>query len=129
MSSRLRPRTALPALGLVALSLAGCAKAAAPEQNSDRAARVVAVAGTSLHQVTLSAEAVTRLGVQTTAVLPGKPERIPFVAVIYDPQGRSWAYAVTGERTYQRVPVVIDRIDGDTAVLKSGPAVGIPIVT
>jgi hypothetical protein len=128
MSSRLLLWTALP---LAALSLVACSKAAtSSEYNIDPAAKVVPVAGQgNLHLVTLSAEAVTRLAVQTTAVGPGKPERIPFVAVIYDPQGQSWAYAVTGERTYQRVPIVIDRIDGDTAVLKSGPAAGTSVVT
>jgi hypothetical protein len=121
-------RTALP---VAALSLVACSKAAtSSEDNADTAAKVVPVAGRgNLHLVTLSAEAMTRLAVRTAVVGPGKPERIPFVAVIYDPQGRSWAYAVTGERSYQRVPIVVDRIDGDTAVLKSGPVAGTSIVT
>lgn len=115
---------------LVALCLAGCSRSAGPVHNADKSAKVVAVAGQgSLHRVTLSAEAVARLVIQTVPVRLEGVMSVPFAAVIYDPQGRSWAYAVTGERTYQRVPIVIDRIDGDTAVLRSGPGVGVLVVS
>ena len=54
---------------------------------------------------------------------------IPLAAVIYDPQGRSWTYTIAAPRTFVRRAIVIDRIDGDEAFLRSGPPVGTPVVT
>lgn len=116
---------------LIALSLGGCARAAGPQNTrADQAAKVTRVTGqANLHLVTLSAEAVTRLDIQTTRVQGGRTKVIPFTAVIYDPDGQSWAYVVVGDRTYERASVSIDHIDGDQAVLKAGPPDGTPVVT
>ena len=54
---------------------------------------------------------------------------IPVTAVIYDPQGSSWAYTIVGPRTFARQAIVIDHIVGDEAFLRSGPPVGTPVVT
>ncbi len=53
---------------------------------------------------------------------------IPLAAVIYDPKGRPWTYTIAGPRTYVRKAIVIDRISGDTVLLRSGPPVGTPVV-
>lgn len=128
MSRRLYRRASI---ALIALSLGGCAKAAAPQEaGTDRVVKVTPVTGQgNLHLITLSAEAVTRLDIQTAKVQGGKTKVIPFTAVIYDPDGQSWAYVVTGDRTYERAAISIDRIDGDQAVLKAGPPGGTPVVT
>lgn len=127
MSARLLRWASVP---LIALSLVGCAKAAPQDVGREKAARVTPVAGQgNLHLITLSAEAVMRLDIQTTKVRGGKTKVVPFTAVIYDPDGQSWTYVVVGDRTYERAPVTMDRVDGDSAVLKAGPADGTPVVT
>ncbi len=118
-------------LAATALILTGCSSApeetAAPDPNM----KVTPVAGSAdgLKQVTLSQIAVTRLDLQTQPVAAGKPEKIPFNAVIYDPNGKSWTYITTAPRTFVRSPISISRIDGDTAVLNSGPPAGTVVVT
>lgn len=54
---------------------------------------------------------------------------IPLTAVIYDPQGRSWTYVTPAPRTFVRQAITIDHMVGDQVYLRSGPAVGTPVVT
>ena len=60
---------------------------------------------------------------------PTPETTVPVSAVIYDKDGNTWGYAVTRSLTYQREAVGIARVDGDTAVLRSGPAPGTRVVT
>jgi hypothetical protein len=127
---------------VVALGLAGCAhseSAAEPVQP----AQTRLIPGTSLHYVTLTRQAMLDLGVRVQpvrrapsyapTVLPAAGARaltvIPLKAVIYDPRGRSWTYTTVTRRTFVRRAIVIDRIDGDKVLLRSGPPVGTPVVT
>jgi hypothetical protein len=147
-----------PLLIVLGLGLAGCARsqiAADPVPPT----QLKLIPGTSLHYVTLSQQAMLDLGVRTqsvrrapssaaaaspssavtatpspgvTAAAPAHPGALtvmPLAAVIYDPQGRSWTYAIAAPRTFVRRAIVIDRIDGDEALLRSGPPVGTPVVT
>lgn len=132
-----RHRLAVP-LMIVMLGITGCAgHAATATPGAPEPATVESIAGTDLHRVTLTEQAMDRLGIQTKpvqaapAVVPGAPKLtvIPVDAVIYDPKGQSWAYTVSDSRTFTRQAIVIDHIDGKSAYLKSGPAVGAPVVT
>ncbi|HEY2704319.1 MAG TPA: hypothetical protein VGL20_11565 [Candidatus Dormibacteraeota bacterium] len=128
---------------VVGLGLTGCGttKADYGEAGQGSPAEVVPVKGTSLNRVTLTSDAASKLGVQTVpvaaAVMPAStdgtaaaPETtVPVNAVIYDKDGNTWVYTVTQSLTYQRQAVGIARVDGDTAVLKSGPAPGTRVVT
>src|SRR5437763_1888481 len=113
-------------LTAAALILTGCSSApketAAPVPNT----KLTPVSGSAdgLKQVTLSTIAIARLGLQTVPVPSGSPEKIPFNAVIYDPNGKSWSYTSLTPGTFVRSPISIDHIDGDTAVLKAGPPAG-----
>jgi hypothetical protein len=136
-------------------SLVGCSKAPAEKGSlggqDAQPATLIAVPGSDLHRVVLTARAVAQVGIQTTPVRAltgvtpaatvaahsagnaspgvGTMTAIPVTAVIYDPQGASWTYTIPAERTYLRVPIVVDRVDGVTADLSSGPAVGTPVVS
>jgi hypothetical protein len=80
--------------------------------------------------VHLSQTAVDRLGLRTTAVTSVDGALVlPYGAVVYEPDGSSWAYVQTAARTYQREPIAIAGISGDTAVLSSGPPVGTLVVS
>lgn len=53
---------------------------------------------------------------------------VPASTVLYDPAGRTWVYTNPDTLTYVREPVEIDAMEGETAILKSGPAVGTLVV-
>jgi hypothetical protein len=134
--SKRRYRLAIPFM--IALAIAGCGRSpATATPGAPQPATVESIAGTDLHRVTLTEQAMERLGVETKpvqaapATVPGAAALtvIPVDAVIYDPQGHSWAYTVSDSRTFTRQAIVIDHIDGKNAFLKSGPAVGSPVVT
>lgn len=54
---------------------------------------------------------------------------IPYSAVVYDPTGQAWVFTNPQPLQFVRAPITIDQIQGDTAILSSGPAVGTLIVT
>jgi hypothetical protein len=49
--------------------------------------------------------------------------------LIYDKNGDIWVYTAKQPRTYVRQRVRIARIEGDLAILDSGPPAGTPVVT
>ena len=132
----------LPLVVLIGLGISGCGEnepAAEPVQPT----RIDPIPGTNLNYVVLSRQAANDLGIRTQRVrrVPagatgssagsgaGALVVIPTTAVIYDPSGRSWTYVIAAERTYVRKAIVIDRIDGDRALLRRGPPAGTPVVT
>jgi hypothetical protein len=96
------------------------------------------VAGSSVQQVQLSASAAHRLGIETQAVRtaagadsgrPGTRTVIPYSAVVYDTDGSTWTYVESAARTFVRDRITVAGIDGPTAVLVKGPALGAQVVT
>ena len=61
--------------------------------------------------------------------MAGVHKIIPYSAVVYDTDGSTWTYVNTAARTYVRQPIKIDEIQGDTAVLAGGLALGAAVVT
>jgi hypothetical protein len=102
--------------------------------NSGGAGRAVPIAGTDVSQVTLSADAVKRVGVQTnpigTVQAAGKPRlTIPYGAVLYDESGKTWAYVTTDQVSFVRKEITIESIQNGTAILLGGPPAGTQVVT
>lgn len=127
------PRTR-PALGPVSLALAatavvsGCATVEASVHEPLPAVSVVEGADKAAPKtLTLTADAVRRLEVATQAV--ADPTAVPWAAVVYDKKGAPWVYSSPEDRTFIRVPVTIDHIDGDVARLTAGPPSGTLVVT
>ncbi len=58
-----------------------------------------------------------------------KRKVVPYSALYYDGQGVSWVYTISGPLTFERKRIVVERIDGDSVILKDGPSVGTPVVT
>ena len=54
---------------------------------------------------------------------------IPYSAVLYDPNGHTFAYTKVGELTFVRKAIAIATIKGDVASLTDGPPVGTEVVT
>ena len=128
-------RKHLSVAGLVigaAAILAGCATATPAETPP---AVIKPVAGSQIPELQLTEQAVQRLGIETRPVRPattaGQPAReiVPYSAVVYDTDGSTWTYVNIAARTYERTPITVNAIDGQTALLSAGPAIGTAVVT
>jgi hypothetical protein len=143
----MRYRTGCSALlaVLLAVALTACGSRGTKEETKNEPASVEAIDGSTVGQVTLTKEAADRIGLKTervqasevvAAVGPAghgasKVTRttVPFAAVLYDQDGVSWVYTSPKPLTYVRQRITIERVDGDTAVLRSGPSPGTLVVT
>jgi len=135
---KLDPRWLAGALLCASVLLAGCkSQGAGPEEASAEEAppaTVVHGEGTQPSRVTLTAEAVKKIDVQTAEVraqmVNGATRSvIPYGAVLYDPEGDTWTYVNTEPRVYVRYHVVVDSIQEGMAVLADGPPSGAAVVT
>ncbi len=69
-----------------------------------------------------------RIGVELAMIGAGESLTVPAASILYDVNGGTWVYVVAGERQYQRQRVAIRWIEADTAILASGPDVGMQVV-
>jgi hypothetical protein len=58
-----------------------------------------------------------------------RQKTVPYSAVIYWIDGGTWVYTRTGPLAFVRSPIEIDEVDGDVAVVSSGPPVGTQVVS
>jgi hypothetical protein len=107
------------------LALAGCATTTSADTPSEQPAKVEPIPGSEVSKLTLTQDAIDRLGIKTTPA----GTTIPLSAVFYDKDGKTWAFTNPEPRTYVRQPVTIASVAGDVATLKSGPAPGTAVVT
>ncbi|NKE61273.1 hypothetical protein FXN61_32700 [Lentzea sp. PSKA42] len=126
-------RWAAAALIVLGLGAAGCtATPAASDVPQEKPAKVESIQGKSVKSVTLTEQAVKRVGVETTTVATADTGTVvPYQAVLYTPDGNTWVYAVTGPRQYAREQVTIANVGGNAgtdAFLSAGPAAGTTIV-
>lgn len=79
----------------------------------------------------LSSRALQRLDIKTAVVRRSEDGEtvIPYAAVIYAADGATWVYTVLEPAEFLRHLIVIDRIDGDEAVLSDGPSPDTQVVT
>ena len=122
------------ALIIVALDLSACAQKPAEPVNENEPAKVEPVKGGEGSSVTLTKEAVKRLDIQIAEVrtdqVHGKPRKVvPYAAVLYDPDGRTWVFTNPEPCLYVRQPITIDYIEADQAILSDGPPPGTAVVT
>jgi len=114
---------------LLVLILASLLSACAPKTSSTTKVdpvKLEPIEGTDFKRVILTAKAAQRLNVQTAEV---NGETIPYAAVIYDTEGKTWVYTNPAPLTFVRAPIVIDRIEGEQAILSQGLDLGTSVVT
>jgi hypothetical protein len=129
---------------LAVLPVAACHQTVADAAHTDKPATVEPVEGSELSRVLLSARAAERLGIETAAVRdtqvtfmpaslstagPAQWRAIPYSAVLYDPNGNTWTYTSPDSLVFVRHPISVEYIEGDVAVLSSGPPAGMSVVT
>lgn len=106
---------------------------AAPPANEP--ASVEQLEGSVVSRLTLAQKAFQRLGIRTTPLrrAPGGGETgrtlVPYSALIYEPDGETWVYTSPSKLVFVRAKVTVDRIEGDRALLASGPPIGTSVVT
>jgi len=123
------------ALLLVGTAVTGCARSDAGElPTGDEPAVISPVDGSDeLHRIQLTEDAADRIGLTLTTVSTAakagpadgaRPEAVAAGAIVYDSSGATWVFVQQQHLTFQRAQVVVSRVVGDTAVLRSGPPVG-----
>ena len=128
-------RTARPS-GIAALfvagslGLAGCQSVAGADEEPAAPASVAADPAGGPARLTLTEDAVTRIGLETVPVAgqAGALE-IPYAAVVYEADGGTWTFVELEPGVYRRAPITIATVDDDTAVLTEGPRAGTAVVT
>jgi len=112
------------AAAVAVLALAGCA-ATAGETMPEQPAVVERIPGSEVSKLTLTRDAVDRLGIRTEPL----GATIPLSAVFYDKHGKTWTFTNPEPRVYLRQPVTIGSVAGQAATLQSGPPLGTAVVT
>lgn len=112
-----------PALGLgLAARLAEAPPVDGPEDEAETLYYVVDSPGHGLAPGRGVLVELTLLGSGTQRKI------IPYSAVAYDVEGRTWSYTSPKPLTFVRHPITVDYIDGDLAVLSEGPPPGTAVV-
>ncbi len=124
-------RRSVIVLALAAFLLTACSGGeVAGIVSEDPPVRVEKNETSGLSRLTLSAKAAERLGIATGAVsAAGAGTAIPYAALVYDKTGKTWVYTNPQGREYVRHEIEVERIEGDSAFLSSGPPVGTAVVT
>jgi hypothetical protein len=107
---------------------------ASAEAKTDRPATVEAIGKTGLKRVVLTPNAAKRLDIHTARagqeLVNGELRAvIPYAAVLYDSNGKTWTYTSPKRLVFVRRDIDVDAIEGDRAVLADGPRPGTTVVT
>jgi hypothetical protein len=125
-----RHRWVLTGIAVAALALGACNSGGGASEPKVEAITIVEDEATGLKTLTLSDKAAERLGVETVAVEgSGAQMTIPYAAIVYDAQGKTWIYVNESALTYKRAEITVAEIDGDTAHITAGPPSGAMVVT
>ena len=119
---------------LTGIAVAGCSRSGAQEAaTQSEPAVVTTVSGSEdQHQIRLTRDGADRIGLTLATVSAARPSRtdgpnptsVAAGAVVYDQNGATWVYVQQQPLTFQRAQVILSRVVGDTAMLRSGPPVG-----
>jgi hypothetical protein len=127
----------IAALAVASLPFAGCKDGST--YTKVEPAHVEHKEGEEFSKLTLTEKAMERLAVETTPAREGKVEDaaeaeasrtvVPYSAIIYLADGKPFVYTSPEPRVFVRQPVEVDYIEGEMAVLKSGPAPGTQVAS
>jgi hypothetical protein len=124
----MRARTA--GVALVLAALLGCSEVDDASTGGYEPARLARVGDSGLKRVTFTAEGARRTGLRTATVRrSGRHRVVPYDALIYDGEGRSYVYLSLEPLTFVRAGVEVDRVERDRVLLTDGPPAGSEVVT
>jgi hypothetical protein len=111
-------------LALGAAALAGCTEV---EAESDTGYEPSKLRKT---HVEFTPEGAKRTGLRTEAVeRTGRRVSVPYAALLYDPEGKTYVYTSPEELSYVKSEVRVARVESGRVVLARGPPPGTRVVT
>ena len=116
---------------VAAVSLSACKEVETESATGYEPATLKEVKGNEdLKVVTFTKEGAERTGVETEKVRRKDGRTVvPYTALIYDPEGKTFVYTSPKPLTYLRAPVKVGRIAGQQVIVSDGPAAGTEVVT
>ena len=123
-------RSAALLIIIAVAGLAGCSRSSPPAASPPPPVHLT-VGNHGTVSVVLTPLGAQRTGVQTTvATRAGRGDQtmVPYSALLYQPDGSSVIYTVTGPLTYTLVPVTVTSVQGNQVYL-TGLAPGTTVVT
>jgi hypothetical protein len=131
-----KPQRRLPLAAAVCaalvFSLPACAApAAAPAAVGEAPAKVEKNAATGIAKLTLTQRGVDRLELKTEPVTAGTGTEvlIPYGALMYDANGKTWVYTNPAPRVYERQEVTVSKVQAGVVTATAGPPAGTQVVT
>jgi len=118
--------------GVVSLSACGEASSGYDYETASHhvPAKLEPIKGTDVQRVIFDAEAAERVGLKTAPIRQnGQGTVIPYDAVIYGADGKTYAYKAPEPLSYVRQEIEIDHVAGDSVMLSDGPPAGTEVVT
>ncbi|MGW5779440.1 efflux RND transporter permease subunit [Streptomyces sp. NPDC003863] len=122
--------------GLTACSDSHSSSASAAEHSEQPPAEIEQVPEGKIPHLTLAEDTAARIHITTEPLRQapldgtGPPQTlIPLKAVVYDPEGKTFAFTNPKPFVYIRTPVELGKFGKDYAVVKSGLPKGTPVVT
>jgi hypothetical protein len=128
-------RMKLVSAGLVvtaALSFSACKEVEEESAAGYEPAHLEAIKGKGedVKRVKLTQEGADRTDVQTATVRrSGKHDVVPYESLIYNDEAKTFVYTNAKPLEYERVPITVDRIEGQRVFVSKGPAAGTKVVT
>jgi hypothetical protein len=119
-------------LGVASLSACGEASSGYDYETATHhvPAKLEPIKGTDVQRVIFDAKAAERVDLQTAPIRQnGQGTVIPYDAVIYDADGKAYAYTAPEPLTYVRQEINIDHVAGNSVMLSDGPPAGTEVVT
>jgi hypothetical protein len=129
-----RPSRAIAAaliMGSLTLALSACTQVESSESEYSPTSVKPVKGHDDLQEVTFSAVAAQRAGLQTATVRASGRRRtsVPYASLIYDENGATYAFVSPKPLVFLREPLDVDHISGDRVVLRHGPPTGTRVVT
>jgi hypothetical protein len=127
-----RRKLALAGLALASgLPLAGCTEVETETATGYEPSKLQPVKGADdLQRVIFTEEGAKRVGLQTAPVRRAtKHKVVPYAALIYDPEGKTYVYTSPKPLEYLRREVEVLRIEGNRVLLTRGPPRSTEVVT
>jgi hypothetical protein len=133
--SKLRPRLIAAGCALVfaGLPLAGCKEVEEESAAGYEPSKVEPVKGAKeddLVRITFTKEGADRVDLKTTRIRSaGEHTVIPYAALIYNDEAKTFVYTSPKPLSFLRAPVKVDRIEGNRVLLSESPPAGTKVVT
>jgi hypothetical protein len=111
-------------LALGAAALAGCTEVESESETGYEPSKLRKT------HVEFTPEGAKRTGLRTEAVeRTGRRVSVPYAALLYDPEGKTYVYTSPKELHYVRAEVRVARVESGRVVLARGPPTGTRVVT